>query len=218
MWGMGFYLANLQPDLHFTTGRRPVALKSPWSGRSWPTPRDLVWTRSPTVASPSGGLPLSTGPTWVPDYTHTDAFPRCCFATLDNHAPYSVLSRCTWVSRSSWIWPESSCTERSPPWRSPSSRSSGLICGRRSTRASSWISVRHVTRSLYLSLMYLVQSGITGSLKTLRHNCKLQWYVLCTFSFTAFLGSKNQMSLHFFQGHSLPTSQNNVVEKSILIV
>lgn len=42
-----------------------MGLRSLWSGRSWPMPRDLVWTKSPTVASHFGGHPPSTEPTSV---------------------------------------------------------------------------------------------------------------------------------------------------------
>lgn len=52
------------------------------------------------------------------------------------------LGRSMWASRCSWTWQESSCTARSPHWRSLSSRYSELTCGRRSMRASWWTCVR----------------------------------------------------------------------------
>lgn len=42
-----------------------MALRSPWNGRSWPMPRGLVSTKSPTVVSHCGGHQPSTEPTSV---------------------------------------------------------------------------------------------------------------------------------------------------------
>lgn len=57
-WGT-YYAIDCLPFL----GRRPVALRSPWSGRSWRMPRDQVWTKFQTEDSPCGGLLPSTEPT-----------------------------------------------------------------------------------------------------------------------------------------------------------
>ncbi len=57
-------------------GKRPVALRSPWNGRSWPMPRGLVWTKSPTVASHFGGHPPSTEPTSVQPASLNVSLPR----------------------------------------------------------------------------------------------------------------------------------------------
>lgn len=61
-----------------------------------------------------------------------------------NNISFPPLFRSMWVSKCSLTWLESSCTGRSPRWRSPSFRSSGPTCGRRFTRALWWISVRLV--------------------------------------------------------------------------
>ena len=44
------------------SGRKPQVLKSLWNTRSWLMHRDLVWIRSPTVDSHSGGRQPSTEP------------------------------------------------------------------------------------------------------------------------------------------------------------